>query len=226
MLFRSSGAAPETLLDSYEPERRPIAQAVARSGDDAEARVTQQDPAARQALIQFLTTPGGRQAAAVAGAEIAFGYEQSPIVEEIVTAAGAGTTGTQIGFRVGDAAPLERRNRTCRLHELIGRPTHTLFVMLSDADSAAIDEGLALANAAGRRYRPHLQAYVASRNAVDRDNVPSELLCDPTGALHERLGAARPCLCLVRPDGHLGLRAAPPFLEPLQAHLRRILMSP
>jgi hypothetical protein len=31
--------------------------------------------------------------------------------------------------------------------------------MLSDADSAAIDEGLALANAAGRRYRPHMQAY-------------------------------------------------------------------
>jgi 2-polyprenyl-6-methoxyphenol hydroxylase-like FAD-dependent oxidoreductase len=221
-----SGAAPETLLDSYEPERRPIAQAVARSGDDAEARVTQQDPTARQVLIQFLTTPGGRQAAAVAGAEIAFGYEQSPIVEEIVTAAGAGTTGTQIGFRVGDAGPLEGRNRNCCLHELIDVPAHTLLLMLGDADPAAADAALALASAAAERYRPHVQAYVVTRNAVDGENVPSELLCDPTGALHERLGAAWPCLCLVRPDGHLGLRAAPPSLEPLQAHLRRILLSP
>ncbi len=39
-----TGAAPATLLKSYEPERRPVAQAVARSGDEAEARVTQQDP--------------------------------------------------------------------------------------------------------------------------------------------------------------------------------------
>jgi hypothetical protein len=39
------------------------------------------------------------------------------------------------------------------------------------------------------------------------------LLRDPAGALHERLGADRPCLCLIRPDGHLGLRAAPPSLE-------------
>jgi hypothetical protein len=38
------------------------------------------------------------------------------------------------------------------------------------------------------------------------------LLRDPAGALHE-LGADRPCLCLIRPDGHLGLRAAPPSLE-------------
>ena len=40
-------------------------------------------------------------------------------------------------------------------------------------------------------------------------DASDELLCDPTGALHERLGAERPCLCLVRPDGHLGLRAEP-----------------
>ena len=100
-----TGAAPATLLDSYEAERRPIAQAIARSGDEAEARVAQQDPAERQALIAFLATPEGRRAAAIAEAEIAFGYDQSPIVGGCPicrTAAG----GTQVGFRVGDAAPL------------------------------------------------------------------------------------------------------------------------
>jgi hypothetical protein len=70
-----------------------------------------------------------------------------------------------------------------------------------------------------------VQPYVVTRNALNHEDLPDELLCDPTGALHERLGAEQPCLCLVRPDGHLGLRAEPPSLSALQAHLQRILLS-
>jgi NADPH-dependent dioxygenase len=161
----------------------------------------------------------------MAEAEIAFGYDQSPIVEEVVPDARTVARGTQIGFRVGDAAPLEMRLRTCCLHELIGVPGHTLLLMLGEADSGAVEEGLALASAAAERYRPHVQAYVVVRNARSGEDVPAELLCDPVGALHERLGAERPCLCLVRPDGHLGFRGEPPSLESLEAHLRRILRS-
>jgi hypothetical protein len=217
----AAGMAPETLLDSYEAERRPGAQAIARSGDDAEARAAPQAPEARQALITFLATPDGRRAAAMAETEITFGYDQSPIVGESGRPA---TGGTQVGFRVGDAAPLQRRDRACCLHELIAAPGHTLLVMLGEADPAALDRGLALASAAAERYRPHVHAYVVTRNAVPDQGFAEELLCDPTGALHERLGVGAPSLCLVRPDGHLGLRAEPPSLEPLQDHLGRILL--
>jgi 2-polyprenyl-6-methoxyphenol hydroxylase-like FAD-dependent oxidoreductase len=220
-----AGAAPESLLDSDEAERRPVAQAIARSGDDAEARAAQLDPTARQALIQFLATPDGRGAAAMAEAEIASGYDRSPIVDEVVPDARPAARGTQVGFRVGDAAPLERRNRACCLHELIGVPAHTLLPMLGEADPAAVGQGLALARAAAKSYRPYVQAYVVTGNALTGEDAPDELLCDPTGALHARLGADRPCLCLVRPDGHLGLRAEPPSLEALQAHLRRMFRS-
>jgi 2-polyprenyl-6-methoxyphenol hydroxylase-like FAD-dependent oxidoreductase len=220
-----SGAAPKTLLDSYEAERRPVAQAIARSGDDAEARVTQQDPATSAALITLLATPQGRQLAAVAGAEIAFGYDKSPIVDEVVPAPPSAAWGTQVGYRIGDAAPLEGRNRACRLHELIAVPGHTLLLMLGEASPAAVDEGLALATATAQRYRPHLQAYVVTRNARIGGDASDALLCDPTGALHERLGADRPCLCLLRPDGHLAFRGEPPYLEALYAHLRRIFLK-
>ncbi|MGH6905631.1 MAG: FAD-dependent monooxygenase, partial [Geminicoccaceae bacterium] len=220
-----TGAAPESLLDSYEAERRPVAQAVARSGDDAEARAAQLDPTARQALIQFLATPEGRATAAMAEAEIAFGYDPSPIVDEIVPDARTAARGTQVGFRVGDAAPLEGRNRAFRLHELIGVPGHTLLLMLGEADPIAVADGLALTSAAARPYRPHVQAYIVTRTAMPGETASDELLCDPTGALHERLGADRPSLYLVRPDGHLGLRAEPPSVETLQAHLRRIFRS-
>ena len=217
-----AGAAAETLLDSYEAERRPVAQAIARSGDDAETRAEQRDPAARQALIQFLANPEGRRIAAVAEAEIAFGYQQSPIVDEAVPAAGPGDCGTQIGFRVGDAAPLEGQERASCLHELLSTDGHTLLLLLGDADSAAVDQGLALTRAAAEPYRPHVRAYVVTRSGRPGETAPDGLLYNPTGALHERLGAARPSLCLVRPDGHLGFRAAPPSAAKLQAHLRRI----
>jgi hypothetical protein len=220
-----TGAAPESLLDSFEAERRPVARAIARSGDDAEARAAPRNGADRQALIQFLTTPEGRAAAAIAEAEIAFGYDHSPIVDE-VPATRTVARATQIGFRVSDAAPLQLRDRTFRLHELIDVPVHTLFLMLGEGDPVAVDDGLALASAAAERYRPHVQAYIVTRSAPTDEDHPDELLCDPTGALHQRLRAEQPCFCLVRPDGHLGLRGEPPSLESLRAHLARIFRSP
>ncbi len=98
--------------------------------------------------------------------------------------------------------------------------------MLGEADRGAVNDGLALVRAVTERYRPHVQAYVVTRNAGTGEDVPDELFRDPTGALQKRLGAERPGLCLVRPDGHLGFRGEPPSLEALQAHLRRILLSP
>jgi 2-polyprenyl-6-methoxyphenol hydroxylase-like FAD-dependent oxidoreductase len=217
----AAGVAPARLLDSYEAERRPIAQAIARSGDDAEARAEQRDPAARQALIQFLANPEGRRMAAIAEAEIAFGYQHSPIVDEVMSVAGPDACGTQIGFRVGDAAPLEGQGRNFRLHELLGTHGHTLLVMLGEADPAAVDRGLALARTAAEPFGPHVRGFAVTRNGRSGAGAPPELLHDPTGALHDRLGPG-PCLCVVRPDGHLGCRVEPSAPEALRAHLRRI----
>jgi 2-polyprenyl-6-methoxyphenol hydroxylase-like FAD-dependent oxidoreductase len=153
-----TGAAPESLLDSYEAERRPVAQAIACSGDDAEARAAPGNSAERGALVQFLATPDGRGAAAIAEAEIALGYDHSPIVDEVPEARTV-ARGTRIGFRVGDAAPLQGRSRTFRLYELIEIPGHTLLLMLGEADPCAVDEGLALASG-GRRALPPARAGV------------------------------------------------------------------
>jgi hypothetical protein len=221
----ATGAAPETLLDSYEAERRPVAQAIVSSGDNAEARAARPETAAGRALIQFLADSQGRRLAAIAESEIDFGYGQSPIVDDLMPEPRSPARGTQIGFRVGDAEPLQARKRTLCLHELIAAPGHTMLLLLGVAkEGGAVDEALALASAAARLYRPHVQAYVVARDAVTAEDSSDMLLRDPAGALHERLGADRPCLCLTRLDGHLGLRAAPPSLEALQHHLARILI--
>ena len=218
----ATGAAPEALLNSYEAERRPVAQAINLSGDDAEARA-RRDPTARRALMTFLAAPEGRRLAAIAESELAFGYDQSPIVDEVVSAAPTPASGTRVGYRVGDAAPLEGQDRSFRLHELIGGPAHILLLLLGETEPAAVSEGLALVRAAARRCRPHVEAYVVVRSDRADGSIAADLLHDPTGALHHRLGADRPSLCMVRPDGHLGFRSEPPSLEALEAHLARIL---
>ena len=218
-----SGAAPETLLDSYEAERRPVAEAICRSGDEAEARGARLDTETLRQLAAMLATAEGRDLAALAEAETAFGYDGSPIVDEVLPD-GRSAHGTQVGFRVGDASPLEGRDGARRLHELIGGLGHSLFVMLGEADAAAVAEGIALAKAA-ETYTPHLHAFVVTRNEVGAKAAPDGLLRDHTGALHDRFGGDRPNLCLVRPDGHLGLRAEPPSSEALQAHLQRIFLA-
>ena len=96
--------------------------------------------------------------------------------------------------------------------------------MLGEAHAAALAEGIALAEAAAQTYAPHLHAFVVTRNAATGRNVSHEVLRDASGALHDRFGADRPCICLVRPDGHLGLRAEPPSMAALQTHLGRILV--
>lgn len=48
---------------------------------------------------------------------------------------------------------------------------------------------------------------------------------DPDGRLHERFGGGEPTLCVIRPDGHLGFRCAPPSLAALKTHLDRLFVA-
>ena len=80
-----AGGAGEALMDSYEAERRPVAQAIIQSGDEAEARTSVGGVEARLDLFDFLSTAEGRSLAALAESELGFGYDESPIVAEIGT---------------------------------------------------------------------------------------------------------------------------------------------
>ena len=217
------GEAAPALLESYEAERRPVAQAVVRSGDEAEERFAGQGPEAVRTVVADLATAEGRLRAAIADAEITHGYDESPIVGDDDLALDPAEGAVRLGHRVGDVERLDRQRGACRLHELLRSPAHAAFVMPGAADAASTEDGLKLATAVAERYRPHVVAYAVTRSTPDRGG--GELIGDPTGALHRRLGADRPTLCLVRPDGHLSFRSQPPSLDRLRAHLERILLS-
>ncbi len=217
----AAGHAPESLLDSYDAERRHVAELVGAGGDDAEAMAAKGDPTATETIAAALASEDGRRNAAIGESETGFGYDDSPIIDAVGPQR-LSQLGTPVGYRVGDAGSIEGRDGAVRLHELLAHTSHTLFLLLGDADAVAVDAGLSLVRNVTGRYGTHVIAHVVTSNAVACERDAGELLLDRNGAIHARLACGEPCLCLVRPDGHLGMRCVPPSLQAVEAHLARI----
>jgi FAD binding domain len=213
------GRAPDALLDSYDVERRAIAKIICASGDDAEANAAQGDPAAIDAAAKNLATAEGQYKAAFGESELGLGYDASPILGSIGPEP-ISRSMTAIGYRLGDAGPLTGPGGAIRLHELIAHTGHTLLVTTGEGDGS--DEVVKTARHIGDRFGPHVKAFVVARKA-NANGSAADLLVDATGAAHARLGGDEPSLCVVRPDGHLGLRAPPPALPAVEAYFAQIL---
>jgi hypothetical protein len=215
----ATSKAPDALLDSYDVERRAIAKIVCASGDDAEANAAQGDPAAIDAAAKNLATAEGQYKAAFGESELGLGYEASPILGSIGPEP-ISQSMTAIGYRLGDAGPLTGPRGAIRLHELIAHTGHTLLATTGEGDSAKSDEVVKIARGVSARFGSHVKAFVVARKA---SGPAADLLIDATGTAHGRLGGDEPSLCVVRPDGHLGLRVTPPTLPAVDAYFGRIL---
>jgi len=222
----AAGQATEKLMASYEAERRPAAEAIVQAGDEAYARMLPSGTDALQELFAFLSTPEGQSFAALAESELALGYEHSPIVEAIgATPGGPSPRTTKTGFRVGDVDGLIRAGRPCSLQDLICGTDPTVFVLLGTPGPADLMDGLSSGLGAASHDMPvHLNVFIVVRGETIAPTRSGEIVLDPTGQLHERLGAEQPSLFLIRPDGHLGLSCAPPSVEALRNHLQRMFL--
>lgn len=242
----AQGAARPSLLDSYEPERRPVAAATLTGTDLATKVVTLRNPVAREVrnrLAGFLSSLEMVQRRMLAQAsEVAIDYRASPIVDEHRAPVARATVGKRVGEgptlsdwmdfggapQPGDRAPDVRIDETTTLHALLRHPKTTL--LLFDG-AAATPEGYAnLAGIAGR-VRERWGAHVEPLIVVPRVERPSELpagdhvVLDAGKALHRRYGAGSECLYLVRPDGYVGFRSQPAAWRPLEEHLSSIFTA-
>ena len=206
--------APDALLDSYEAERRPVAQAtVESSGRVHEANVLAGDAAATRdrALAAALASPAQVLAAVEAGHELGVGYPDSTVVGGDGP---MGTPGVPPGARVPDAGPLVRADGSpTSLRELMRDVRLQLWLCAGASDA---EPALALAE----RLAPRIAATVfviADRPPPGRPGV--EVIADPALRVHGRLGAVADAAFVVRPDGYLGFRCEPPDETRLAAHL-------
>jgi 2-polyprenyl-6-methoxyphenol hydroxylase-like FAD-dependent oxidoreductase len=210
------GVAEETLLDSYDAERRPVGGFVVRFTDRAFSVATSTNP-----LIRALRTrlvPAGLPLAlrfdrAVAYgfrtvSQLSIGYRNSPAAEE-------GRPGLRRGPRAGDRLPdarIARDGQECWLGEALARPGFHLLLCGPPADWHASQ-----LTAMRQRYPDTLAVHHLTRAAAP-------------GALHDlhgqgfaRLGVDGNAEYLIRPDGHIGYRCGGDDLAGLQRYLARWL---
>ena len=197
------GTAPETLLDSYEAERRPL-------GEDVVART-------RAATMNYGREAGGKPDR-LADTQIPVSYRGTGWVRDD----GESPDGTTplAGDRAPDVAGLWRRGVGFpqRLFDLLRGTEHVLVVHVPGSDPAPDLRDLAtFAREAGVRVGGRLRV-VAVTQAVSDDQPGLALFHDRDGAFAKAYGVGLSSV-LVRPDGYLGWRGRTWRDAGLHAHL-------
>ena len=192
------GAAGPGLLDTYETERRPVAELVVASGAEVEAAHALTGAAERAArdagLREALADPELAHHEAAAASEIDRVYPSSRAV------AGDDGPSPGPGRLLPDTGQVEPADGDPRpLHELTHRPGHTLVVIGGpDADPDRVAELVA-------ELERHVGAVVAGVVGLSTDPEGARV-----GQLDEsvaaELGVAGVTVVAVRPDRYIGLR--------------------
>ena len=197
------GEADEALLDSYDAERRPVAQRIVESGaasDAAQARLDQLERAARNAqVVATFSDPDAVQLEAASGAEVDRYYDQSPVVSGARQAA---VTGPAAGRLLPLTAVVRAPNGDQgALHDLARRLGHTVFV-LGGPGTAARDVAAVLdrvTTVTDARYVDAAYGFVVGDSDDPRvGTMPAEVA--------EQLGVDRLTVLVVRPDRYIGMR--------------------
>ncbi|WP_457767306.1 FAD-dependent monooxygenase [Cyanobium sp. ULC082] len=188
------GAAAPALLDSYEQERRPVAQQICRSGEATEQAHALQEGEARAArdrsIATMLANPVARQQEVVAETELNVSYADSAI------SGGSGQGGQPFaaGQRLPTTIALPPGAGAVLLHQLTHRRGHTLLLLSGPQAPpealASLQAELEAERASGMVPPALVEAVVSLR----LEEAPS-------------LGLGPLTLLAVRPDGFIGLRA-------------------
>jgi hypothetical protein len=216
LALAARGLADQALLDSYDAERRPVGRFVVRFTDRAFAVATSTNPvvrAARTRLVPRVLPPALRLDRALAYgfrtiSQLGIRYRHSPAVQE-------GQPALRRGPRAGDRLPdarVARDGQVGWLGETLAAPRFHLLLCGSPGswDTGQLSE-------VRERYHDTLLVQYLTRNAVPR------ALHDVDGQAFARLGVDDTAHYLIRPDGHIGYRAAGTDLRGLQQYLAHLL---
>jgi 2-polyprenyl-6-methoxyphenol hydroxylase-like FAD-dependent oxidoreductase len=196
------GAAHETVLDSYEVERRPVAELVTQSGDVTEHSLTMADPTERKsrnlAIKATLADPKARHHEVVAETELNIDYAHSPIVF------GDGNRSFAAGYRLPDNALVRMpESGPSRLHALGHRAGSTLVLLSGPTANRETMSALFATLQKHVKDSTLFEAAVALSSCTDVPDQMGQL--DPGDA--SRLGIEQSTLLAVRPDGYVGFRS-------------------
>jgi 2-polyprenyl-6-methoxyphenol hydroxylase-like FAD-dependent oxidoreductase len=212
------GVAHQSLLDTYETERRPIAEAITRSGDLSEDAQLMTDPAERekrnQAIRAVLSDPVELRRQVMAETELVIDYSGSPIVT------GDANESLSAGFRLPDNIAVEYPEATSYryLHQVAHRIGHTLLLLAGAEanDAELIRLHSAIGDLAVRSPIFESTATFATHTGLS-DGID---LWAPSAAV--QLGVHDITLLVVRPDGYIGLRSDRDHLGAIEGYRKLI----
>jgi 2-polyprenyl-6-methoxyphenol hydroxylase-like FAD-dependent oxidoreductase len=222
------GAAPAALLDTYERERRRVAEDVLeltkRMTDRSEA-FSHLSPAERERLyINVVVPETERRRMARHVDELDLDYRGSPICAE-AHGPRSFAGGPRAGAEAPDAKPLRRADRSLTLFDLLRGPRHTVLLFPGPRTSGR-RLGMLSASAAGTRA-DLVDAHVVVSGA---ESAPPDLpggvsvVFDPQGAVRQRYGVRGECAYVIRPDGYVGHRCAPASATRLREYFQRVFL--
>ncbi|MGH3933319.1 MAG: FAD-dependent monooxygenase, partial [Pseudonocardiaceae bacterium] len=204
-----AGAADESLLDTYERERRPIAQQVIE-GTNALHSIIMAHGTSIAERIALSREPGFTQQAISKISGLVYHYRNAVLVPPGLSQLG--------GLAAGDRAPDARLNPNLRLHDLLRHERHTLLIMTSNAVGEALSR---LVNDIIRRFGTWLRVEVL---APAYPAPPASAIAVESDEAYRRYTAADgDVFCLVRPDGYLAMRSRLTESQELLAPLTQYL---
>jgi hypothetical protein len=191
------GDSPAALLDSYETERRPIAEQV-NAGTHELHSVLMNHGIPLAERIAIAREPGftDRAVARISG----LAYRYPPAAD---THAPAGQARLD-GLGAGDRAPDVEITPRLRLYEKLRHPGHTLLITHRDPSAAAHTAALVhrLYPQFGRRVEP-----VVITVPGHHQPAPADAITADSRRVHKIYGAPdTDAACLIRPDGYLAHR--------------------
>jgi hypothetical protein len=210
------GLADQALLDSYDAERRPVGRFVVRFTDRAFAVATSANPilrAIRTRLVPRMLPLALRFDRALAYgfrtiSQLGISYRHSPAVQE-------GQPALRRGPRAGDRLPdarIARHGQKGWLGEALAAPRFHLL-LCGRPDDWDANQLVAMRNR-------HLDTLAVHH--LTHDPAPGALH-DVDGQAFARLGVDDTAHYLIRPDGHVGYRAAGNDLHGLRHYLAHLL---
>jgi len=202
------------LLDSYEAERRPVAERIVASGDSAEelqgSRTVAERSTRDEMLRKAFADPDTRHHETVAEAELDIDYGGSPIVSGNPNGAFGPGQLLPDAIEMVEGAPH-------LLHEMTFRAGHTVLLI---GGTSEITPQLRELDSQIRNLRDVSiieETFVLGSGTANGD--PQGRI---TRAAAELLGVGDLTLLVVRPDGYLGLRADREHLDAFSTYQARL----
>ena len=194
--------APAELLETYNAERHQLRTTMERTQYNSLKFTTLVTPRLVRAAIRrfggVALDLGAEYKIAQAFSELTITTRRSPLSTDVMRG-----RGVRAGDRALDA-PLVRGFDTLHLRELLYDGGWTLLVFTGRGRRADLGAASAAARAVRSDINVHLVTTTTSEAAGDLD-----VLHDLDGEAHRRYRITKPTVLLVRPDGHVAVRAAP-----------------